>query len=86
MKVAVWPSKWSKHKNPKHLSARQQQVLFAWWMDEPAEETETRLGIPRRTIYAYRSAAKLKMMEPTMLRAAKKAVKLGLIPDKLELQ
>lgn len=80
--MQLQPRQWSRHKNPKHLSARQQQILYAWWMDEPTVETAERLGIRKAYIYTIRGNVKLKMMEPTMLRAAKKAIRLGLIPDK----
>ena len=65
--------------NPKHLSIQQQRVLYAYWVDEPASETAKRFGVGVKYIYAVRGRAKLRLMAPSMLAAAKKAVRLGLI-------
>ena len=66
-------------KNPKHLSVKQQQVLYAYWVDEPARDTATRFGVSVKYIYSVRGQARLRLMAPTMLTAAKKAIRLGLI-------
>ena len=79
-KTNLWPSKWSAMKRTYVLSPQQRHVLFAYWIGESADDTSKRLGISKRTLYSYRGHVRLKLMEPTLLPAAQKAVKLKLIP------
>lgn len=65
------------------LSPRQKDVLTAWWINEPIQDTMARLGIGVDAVYLHRRMARHKMGNAkNMVTAVKRALKQRLIGDR----